>query len=68
LESWVSSTGSQGGIRDAGQQHGGTGLGLALVRRLVALHGGAVTLHSRLGQGATFVVTLPRRGTRATRS
>jgi signal transduction histidine kinase len=52
-------------IDDAGHNRGGTGLGLALVRRLVALHGGAVTLHSQLGHGATFVVTLPRRGPRA---
>jgi signal transduction histidine kinase len=55
-------------VEDAGQEPRGTGLGLALVRRLVALHGGAVTLHSRLGHGATFVVTLPRRRTRATRT
>ena len=39
---------------------GGTGLGLALVRKLVALHGGSVGLHSRRGEGATFVVTLPQ--------
>ncbi len=53
-------------VEDPTQKSAGSGLGLALVRRLVALHGGAVTLHSRLGRGATFVVTLPRRGARAT--
>lgn len=42
------------------RQHGGLGLGLALVTSLVELHGGSVTAHSEgLGQGATFVVSLP---------
>ncbi len=39
----------------------GTGLGLALARRLVELHGGTITLASEPGQGSTFVVTLPER-------
>ncbi|MGE0450431.1 MAG: ATP-binding protein [Vicinamibacterales bacterium] len=44
--------------------HGGLGLGLAIVRDLVALHGGAVTADSPgEGQGATFIVRLPIRGT-----
>lgn len=39
---------------------GGLGLGLAIVRSLVELHGGTVTAKSRgLGKGATFVVELP---------
>ena len=37
----------------------GMGLGLWLVRRIVTAHGGAVTLESRPGQGATFTVVLP---------
>lgn len=39
---------------------GGLGLGLAIVRHLVELHGGTVTAHSDgEGQGATFIVSLP---------
>ena len=42
------------------RQAGGLGLGLAIVRSLVELHGGAVTAASDgLGQGATFTVRLP---------
>jgi two-component system, OmpR family, sensor kinase len=38
---------------------GGTGLGLAIVSALVAAHGGAVSVDTRPGQGATFRVALP---------
>jgi signal transduction histidine kinase len=37
----------------------GTGLGLALVARLTALHHGEVMVTSKLGQGSRFTVTLP---------
>jgi PAS domain S-box-containing protein len=40
--------------------YGGLGLGLYRVRRIVEAHGGAVTVNSVPGQGATFRVHLPR--------
>jgi len=43
------------------KRHAGTGLGLALVKRLVEAQGGAVGVTSTLGAGATFFATLPRR-------
>jgi signal transduction histidine kinase len=41
------------------KQHG-TGLGLAIVQSIVADHNGAIAVESRVGGGATFVITLPR--------
>jgi PAS domain S-box-containing protein len=38
----------------------GTGLGLAMVAKLVELHGGRVALESELGKGSRFIVTLPQ--------
>jgi signal transduction histidine kinase len=42
----------------------GTGLGLALARRFVELHGGTLRVESALGQGSTFAFVLPRRALR----
>jgi hypothetical protein len=38
----------------------GSGLGLAIVRSIVDMHGGSVTVDSRLGTGSRFSVFLPR--------
>jgi signal transduction histidine kinase len=45
--------------RFVGRERGGPGLGLALVKALVELHGGWVALESEPGQGATFTCHLP---------
>jgi signal transduction histidine kinase len=38
----------------------GTGLGLALTRKVVEAHGGEIELNSVPGDGAEFVITLPK--------
>lgn len=49
------------GVRSADRSQGGLGLGLALVKNLVELHGGWVQAESPgPGQGATFTIGLPR--------
>jgi signal transduction histidine kinase len=47
--------------RDGTRKAEGTGLGLALTRRFVELHGGAIRLDSAPGRGSTFSFTLPLR-------
>lgn len=46
------------------KQHG-TGLGLAIVQSVVSDHGGRITVNSKPGQGATFLIELPQDGNRA---
>jgi signal transduction histidine kinase len=41
------------------RQYEGTGLGLALVKRIVELHGGSVGVESVVGEGSKFSFTLP---------
>ncbi|GEM_PF-2484365 len=40
------------------REYGGTGLGLALVHRMVELHGGSIAVESRRGEGSRFTVAL----------
>jgi two-component system sensor kinase FixL len=43
----------------------GTGMGLAITRKIVEHHGGEITAQSKPGEGATFIVTLPMKHKKA---
>jgi PAS domain S-box-containing protein len=49
----------QGSDSDVSRKREGTGLGLAISRRLAEMHGGTITLKSRIGEGTTATLWLP---------
>jgi len=53
------------GSRAMEQRAGGSGLGLAIVRSIVEMHGGRVTVTSKLGRGTEVTVHLPREVTQS---
>jgi two-component system phosphate regulon sensor histidine kinase PhoR len=46
--------------RARSRQLGGTGLGLAIVKHIALVHGGRIEVESKVGQGSTFRLALPR--------
>jgi signal transduction histidine kinase len=52
----------------AARRYEGTGLGLALTRKIIEFQGGTISVESARGQGSTFTVTLPRTFTEVTKN
>ena len=41
------------------EQYEGTGIGLAIAKKIIEKHGGCITAKSRLGEGSDFILVLP---------
>ena len=51
--------------RSQGSKHRGAGLGLSIVKSLVELHGGSMSLESEPGRGTRVTVRFPENGMRS---